>query len=199
MRRAALAAGCVALALAAGPASGGAQTPAPGTIVPTFQLDAKGDVRGPLDVVRVAMSRRENGRLRGEIDMRRAWGAAHLGPRDSVCLRLYVGAEPDAEPPTHLVCITAPREGEALVGRVLRNRANGLPRTVGEAVVTRPRARTAYVRFPQSAIGRPASLEFAAESVTHGPRCPAAVGCRDLAPDAPATRTLRLRPEPPPG
>ena len=34
-------------------------------IEPTFQLDRKKDVRGPLDVVRVAMSKRVDGSLRG--------------------------------------------------------------------------------------------------------------------------------------
>jgi hypothetical protein len=179
-----------ALALALAPAAGDAQE-----IVPTFQLDAKGDVRGPLDVTRVALSRRPGGRLRGEVTMRRAWGAAKLDARDSVCLKLYTGAEPDAEPPDYLVCMTAPREGEALAGRVLRNRANGLPRVVATAIVTRPTARTAYVRFTQAAIGRPDVLEFSAESLTHGPRCPAGVGCMDVAPEAPATRTFRLRPD----
>jgi hypothetical protein len=189
----ALPAALIALALL--PAAGAAQAPAPGTIVPTFQLDAKGDVRGPLDLVRVAMSRREDGSLRAELTMRRVWGAADLGARDSVCVKLYVAAEPDAEPPEYLVCVTAPREGERLMARVLRNRANGLPRTVADATVARPTGRTAHVGFTQRAIGRPASVRFSAESLTHGERCPAGVGCMDLAPDAPATRMFRLRPD----
>jgi hypothetical protein len=186
------AAAAAILALALLPAAASGQEP--GRIVPTFQLDAKRDVRGPLDLVRVAMSRRPDGRLRGEVTMRRAWGAAELQARDSVCLKLYVAAEPDAEPPEYLVCITAPREGDRLIGRVLRNRANGLPRTVARATVTRPSGRTAFLRFTQRAIGRPASVRFSAESLTHGERCPAGVGCMDVAPDAPATRMFRLRP-----
>ena len=184
------------LALALVPASAPAQDQ---RIIPTFQLDRRGDVRGPLDIVRVAMSRRADGRLRGDVTMRRAWGAPDLGPRDSVCLKLYVEAEPDAEPPEYLVCVTAAADGERLVGRVLRNRANGLPRTVARAAVARPGARTVYLRFTQASIGRPAALEFAAESLTRGPRCPAGTGCADLAPDAPDTRTLRLRPGTSPG
>ena len=54
-----------------------------------------------------------------------------------------------------IVCMTAPAQGDALVGRVLRNRANGLPRTLAPATVSRPSARTAFVRFAQSAIGPP--------------------------------------------
>jgi hypothetical protein len=181
----------LALALLPAAAASGQE---PGRIVPTFQLDAKGDVRGPLDLVRVAMSRRPDGRLRADLTMRRAWGAVDFEARDSVCLKLYVAAEPDAEPPEYLVCVVPGREGDALVGTVLRNRANGLPRTVATATVTRPGPRTAYVRFRQRAIGRPESVRFSAESLTHGERCPAGVGCLDVAPDAPATRMLRLRP-----
>ena len=186
-----------ALALALAPAAGQAQDG--DRIVPTFQLDAMGDVRGPLDVTRVALSRRPGGRLRGDVTMRRAWGAAQLEARDSVCLKLYTRAAPDAEPPDYLVCMTAPKEGERLAGRVLRNRANGLPRVVATATVTRPTARTAHVSFTPAAIGRPASFEFSAESLTHGSRCPAGVGCVDVAPEAPATRTFRLRPGTSPG
>jgi len=186
-----------AVALALAPAAGQAQEG--DRIVPTFQLDAKRDVRGPLDLTRIALSRRPDGRLRGEVTMRRAWGSDDLGARDSVCLKLYMQAQPDAEPPDYLVCVTAPKEGRALAGRVLRNRANGLPRLVATAFVTRPTARTAYLRFTQASIGRPAAFEFSAESLTHGTRCPAGIGCMDVVPEAPGTRTFRLRPDTSPG
>jgi hypothetical protein len=161
-------------------------------IVPTFQLDRKRDVRGPLDIVRVAMSTREDGSLRGEVTMRRAWEIADIGPGGSVCLKLYVKAQPDAQPPDYLVCVAPPAEGEALSGRVMRNRSNGLPRTVAAAVVTRPTRRTVYFSFEPSAIRRPAALDFAGESVWRGERCPRATGCTDLGPDAPAARHFRL-------
>jgi hypothetical protein len=162
-------------------------------IEPTFQLDRKKDVRGPLDIVRVAMSTRLDGTLRGEVTMRRPWETASLGAGGSICLKLYVRAQPDAQPPEHLVCATPPADGEALVGRVLRTRSNGRPSTVAEAVVARPTARTVYLSFEPSAIRRPARLEFAGESLWRGPRCPRTTGCADLAPDAPAARDFRLR------
>ena len=162
-------------------------------IEPTFQLDRKKDVRGPLDVVRVAMSTRTDGSLRGELTMRRAWEAADVGPRGRLCLKLYVEAAPDAEQPEYLVCATPNATGLDLVGKVLRNRSNGLPRTVGDAIVTRPTARTAFFSFDPSLIRRPAKLRFAGESVWRGAKCPHAAGCTDLAPDAPGAREFRLR------
>ena len=161
-------------------------------IEPTFQLDRKRDVRGPLDVVRVAMSKRTDGSLRGELTMRRAWEDSDLED-GSLCLRLYVKTDPEAQAPEYLVCATQGRAGATLAGKVLRNRASGLPRTVGEAVVARPTARTIHLGFDPSAIRSPAELRFAGESVWRGPRCPRATGCTDLAPDAPDARDFRLR------
>ena len=161
-------------------------------IIPTYQLDRKRDVRGPLDIVRVAMSNRPDGSLRGEVTMRRAWKTSDMGPGGSVCLKLYVKAQPDAQPPDYLVCVSPPVEGVPLTGRVLRNRANGLPKTVGVATVTRPTRRTVYLRFRPSAIRKPAALDFAGESVWRGKRCPPATGCTDLGPDAPDARHFRL-------
>jgi hypothetical protein len=162
-------------------------------IQPTFQLDRKHDVRGPLDIVRVAMSTRTDGSLRGELTMRTRWETADVGPRGSLCLKLYVKADPAAqEEPEYLVCATPPAGGDALTGRVLRNRANGLPRTIGDAVVARPTARTVYLSFDPSLIRRPPKLRFAGESVWRGAKCPRAAGCSDLAPDAPGARDFRL-------
>jgi hypothetical protein len=162
-------------------------------VEPTFQLDRKKDVRGPLDIVRVAMSTRADGSLRGELTMRRGWETGDVGTGGSLCLKLYVRAEPDASPPEYLVCATAPVEGDELVGRVLRNRANGLPRTLGPATLTRPTARTIYFNWDAALIRRPATLEFAGESVRRARRCPRTMGCADLAPDAPDAREFRLR------
>ena len=163
-------------------------------IEPTFQLDRKKDVRGPLDIVRVAMSKRVDGSLRGEITMRKAWEDADL-EGGSLCLRFYVKADPESQAPEYLACATPGPNGGTLDGRVLRNRSNGLPRTVGGAVVTRPTARTAHFGFDPGLIRNPAQLRFSGESVWRGPRCPRAAGCRDLAPDAPDAREFRLRRE----
>jgi hypothetical protein len=161
-------------------------------IEPTFQLDRKRDVRGPLDVVRVAMSKRTDGSLRGELTMRKAWEDADLED-GSLCIRLYVKTDPESQVPEYLVCATQGRNGGTLVGKVLRNTANGAPRTVGDAVVARPTARTIHLGFDPSSIRSPAKLRFAGESVWRGPRCPRASGCTDLAPDAPGARDFRLR------
>lgn len=172
-------------------------------IIPTFRKDSATDGRGALDIVRVAMARQTDGRLRGEVTMEKAWTTADLrsaaGPSGSVCITLHTVREPGADPPDWLVCATAPKAGETLRGRVLRDRANGLPRQVAAATVTRPTARTIYLRFAQSAIDRPARVRFAAEAVTRGRRCPRPLGCRDVAPDAPATGNLPLRSTAPSG
>ena len=172
-------------------------------IIPTFRKDSATDGRGALDIVRVAMSRQIDGRLRGEVTMEKAWTTAALrsaaGPSGSICLTLSTTREPGADPPDWLVCATPPKQGEELHGRVLRDRANGLPREVAAATVTRPTARTVYLRFAQSAIGRPASVRFAAETVTRARSCPRPLGCRDTAPDAPTTGNLTLRSTAPSG
>ena len=175
-------------ALAAGVA--GAQ----GRLQPTFAKDLRGDAGGgPLDVVRVALGRTSDGKLRGEITMAAPWRNSDLRPGGSICLRLYSRRAPDAQVPDHLVCATPVAEGEALAGRVLRERANGLPAPAGRASVSRPTGRTVFLKFAQTAIGKPSRLTFSAEAVTRGDGCRAPLGCRDLAPDAPGARELRLR------
>jgi hypothetical protein len=172
-------------------------------IIPTFRKDSATDGRGALDIVRVAMSRGEDGRLRGEVTMEKGWSTGDLrsatGPTGSICLTLYTKRAPGSDPADWLVCVTPEREGDALRGRVLRDRANGLPRQVAAATVTRPTARTVYLRFSQSAIDRPTSVRFAAESVTRARRCPQPLGCRDTAPDAPTTGKITLRSTAPSG
>jgi hypothetical protein len=172
-------------------------------IIPTFRKDSAMDGRGPLDIVRVAMSNRANGSLRGDVTMEKPWSTSDLrsatGPSGSICLLLFTKREPGADPADWLVCATPPTEGDALRGRVLRDRGNGLPRRVGTVTVTRPSSRTVHFRFAPSAIGRPASVRFAAEAVTRGRRCPQALGCRDTAPDAPTTGSLALRSTAPSG
>jgi hypothetical protein len=172
-------------------------------IIPTFRKDSPRDGRGALDIVRVAMSRQVDGRLRGEVTMEKAWTANDLrtatGPTGSICLTLYTTREPGSDPADWLVCVTPEREGDALRGRVLRDRANGLPRQVAAVTVTRPTARTVYLRFAQSAIDRPTNVRFAAEAITRAARCPKPLGCRDTAPDAPTTGNLTLRSTTPSG
>jgi hypothetical protein len=164
---------------------------------PSFQKDSASDGRGKLDLVRVALGPRGDGTLRGELTMEKGWTAADLregpGPSGSVCLQLYTKRVPGDDPPDYLVCATPAPAGEKLRGRVLRDRSNGLPRQVAAATVTRPTARTVYLRFSPTAIDRPAVIRFAGEAVTRAAKCPRPLGCRDTAPDAPGTRNLTLR------
>ena len=164
---------------------------------PSFQKDSARDGRGKLDIVRVAMARGSDGRLRGEVTMEKAWTTADLregaGPSGSICLQLYITRVPGEDPADYLVCATPAPDGDELRGRVLRDRSNGLPRQVGAATVTRPTERTVYLRFAQTAIDEPAVIEFAGEAVTRAAKCPKPLGCRDTAPDAPMTRNLTLR------
>jgi hypothetical protein len=162
-------------------------------IEPTFQLDRKKDVRGPLDIVRVAMSKRPDGSLRGELTMRRAWEDADVGA-GSLCLRFHVKTDPSSQAPEYLACATLAADG-TLAGRVLRNSARALPRTVGGAFVARPTARSVHFGFDPGLLRNPAELRFSGESVWRGSRCPASTACRDLAPDAPGARKFRLRRE----
>jgi hypothetical protein len=165
---------------------------------PSFQKDSASDGRGKLDLVRVALGPREDGQLRGELTMEKAWTTADLraggGPSGSICLQLWVVRVPGNEPPDYLVCATPAATGDELRGRVLRDRSNGLPRQVGAAIVTRPTARTVYLRFAQPSIDRDTEVQFAGEAVTRAAKCPRPLGCRDTAPDAPATRNLTLHP-----
>jgi hypothetical protein len=170
---------------------------------PSFVKDSPNDGRGKLDLVRVALGPRADGRLRGELTMEKAWTTADLrssaGPAGSICLQLYTKGVPGEDPPDFLVCASPEASGENLRGRVLRDRANGLPRQVGAVTVSRPTTRTVYLRFDQVAIDRPASVRFAGEAVTRAAKCPKPLGCRDTAPDAPGTRNLTLHSTSPSG
>jgi hypothetical protein len=187
VRRAGLTLLVLAAVLAAGVAT------AQETVKPTFQKDGRGDAGGgPLDIVRVAVARTSDGKLRGELTMAADWNTAAVGTGGSLCLRVYARRSADADVPDHLVCAT-PGEGSDLTGRVLRDRANGLPIPTESATVSRPTRRTIYFRFSQTAIGKPARIRLSGETVTRGEGCPAPLGCRDLAPAAPGALTLRLR------
>jgi hypothetical protein len=163
--------------------------------------DVEGDAAGGLDIVRVGLGLGRDGRLRGEVTMASEWTTAQLrggaGAPASICLRLYVDRDPRAEPPEWLVCATPRATGEDLVARVLRDRANGPPIRVADAVAVRPTKRTLYLRFKRSSIGNPARLRFSVEAVVPGPGCRAPLYCRDTGPNAPATVALQLhRPTP---
>jgi hypothetical protein len=160
---------------------------------PQAATDAKGDVRSPLDLTRVALARGSDGRLRATLTLAASWAGKDLltetGNPGSLCVKAWTTAAPPDVTPDYLVCATAEADGD-LRGSILKARANKLPERTGGADVSRPSARTVTLRFSQTAIGRPATLHAAAEATR--PDCPRG-SCIDLAPDAPKTLTLKLR------
>lgn len=164
---------------------------------PVVVKDAAGDAAtGALDVTRVQLGRSADGRLRGVITTSGPWRTGDLvardgGPPGSLCLRLYTAAGTvEGAVPTHLACVSADRAGRRLRGVVLRERPNALPERSGTAVVSRASTRSVVLRFSQSAIGRPATVRFAAESLRAG--C-IRTSCVDAAPDGQKVGTLKLR------
>lgn len=170
-------------------------TIAPAATAPDTQAatDPKADVRSPLDLTRVAISRAADGRLRASLTVAAAWTGSDLqsesGPPGSLCLKAWTTTEPPDTTPDYLICTTANADG-ALRGSILKQRANKLPERTGGADVSRPSPRTVTLRFSQTAIGKPATLYVAGETVRPG--CPRG-SCIDLAPDAPKTLKLVLR------
>ena len=104
-------------------------------IIPTFRKDSATDGRGALDIVRVAMSRGVDGP-----PARRGHDGEGAGPRPTCApprarrgrsaSRSTRRASRAPIPPTGSSARRRRREGEELRGRVLRDRANGLPRQV---------------------------------------------------------------------
>lgn len=164
---------------------------------PVVVKDDAGDAAsGALDVTRVQLGRSSDGRLRGVITTAEPWKTGDLvardgGPPGSLCLRLYAtGEKVDGAVPSHLACVSADRAGRRLRGVVLRERPNALPERAGALAVSRASTRSIVLRFAQSAIGRPATVRFAAESLRAG--C-VRTSCVDAAPDAQTVGTLKLR------
>ena len=184
------AAGACALALLPGAARVGAQAELPsGAIVVRDPVDTAAG----LDLTRVQLGRAADGRLRAALTLASAWRMQDLpaddGPPGSLCLRMWTETEGQAASPDRLLCVTADKGGRHLRGSIMAERGGALER-VAEATLARSSARTVTARFSQSAIGRPASVRFAAEATTPG--C-ARTTCIDTAPNAPAVATLTLR------
>jgi hypothetical protein len=190
-RRLAVAAfGSCVLALLPGAARVGAQTELPsGAIVVRDPVDTAGG----FDLTRVQLGRAADGRLRAALTLASAWKMRDLpaedGPPGSLCLRMWTGTEGLAAAPDRLLCVTADKGGRHLRGSIMVERDGALER-IAEVGLARSSARTVTARFSQSAIGRPASVRFAAEATTPG--C-ARTTCIDTAPNAPAVATLTLR------
>jgi len=158
--------------------------------------DPAGDVgTGGLDATRVSVGRAPDGRIRASVTMGAPWAPRDLladsGPPGSICLRAWLGGRrPSASQPDYLVCATVAANNERLKASVFRERAGQLPERVAGASATKPSARTAVLRFGQSALGRPAVLRFAVETAPGG--C-ARLSCVDTAPDAPRSARVALR------
>lgn len=156
--------------------------------------DRRGETHGPLDIVRVALGPTPDDVLVGQVTMAGRWSADELrapaGAQGSLCFELYVRRTAGEDPPDYLACATPAATGDAFVGRVLRNRADGLPRTIADAEVRRLSRRTLELRFAAQAIGSPARVAYEVETATYGRRCPRPQGCLDASPEI---RPARLR------
>ena len=186
-RFAVAAGGLAALALTAGAPA--AQAPSP-----TVVKDAKDAGAGAPDLTRVQVGLTSDRRLRAALTTAVGWVAKDLlakeGPPGSLCLRLWTVTKPGAAPPDYLVCVTARQDGETTRGTVFKTKAGEQPTRVAGAIVGRTSERTVTLRFSQTAVGRPATVRFAAEATKPG--C-ARVSCVDTAPDAPKTATFKVR------
>jgi hypothetical protein len=157
--------------------------------------DATGDVaKNPMDIVRVSLGRASNGELRGSLTAAAAFSAKAMVAKDgipgSACLRLWTKTKPGATPPDYLVCATAEKDGKGLAGSVLQERAGTTPVRVGPAHVSRSTSHNITLRFGQSLVGRPATIDFAGETIPGG--CDR-ITCTDTAPEDGKVARFRLR------
>jgi hypothetical protein len=151
------------------------------------------DTAGGLDLTRVQLGRAPDGRLRAALTLAAPWRMRDLpadeGPPGSLCLRMWTTTTDPGTFPDFLLCVTADARGRHMRGDLLVERDGALQRVTGVALA-RSSLRTVVARFAQSAIGRPASVRFAAEATPPG--CPRPA-CVDTAPNAPTLATLTLR------
>jgi hypothetical protein len=157
--------------------------------------DPSGDVaKNPMDIVRVSLGRASNGELRGSLTTAAVFSVKSMVAKDgipgSVCLRLWTTTKPGDAPPDYLVCATAGKDGKSLDGSVLQEREGTTPVRAGAAHVSRSSKRNITLRFGQSRVGRPATIDFAGETVPAG--CDR-ITCMDSAPDDGDTARFRLR------
>jgi hypothetical protein len=151
------------------------------------------DTPGGFDLTRVQLGRAPDGRLRAALTLAAPWRMRDLpadeGPPGSLCLRMWTKTTDPGTFPDYLLCITADARARHMRGDLLVER-DGALQAVARVVLARSSLRTVVARFPQSAIGRPASVRFAGEATPPG--CPRPA-CVDTAPNVPAVATLTLR------
>lgn len=178
---------CAALAAGAGAAAWAQST--------STSVRDSADVReGTPDIRRVSLARASDGRLRATVSLAQDWKPSDLiarsGPPGSICLRMWTESDPPDTVPDRMACVTAEKGGKTLRGTIVRERPNQLPERIANAVVSRPSKRSVAMRFSQTAVGRPARIDFSAEATRAG--C-IRVSCIDTAPNAPKVAVLRLR------
>jgi hypothetical protein len=183
-----LVAGCVALlALAAG-------APAADTPSPTVVKDAKDAVAAAPDLTRAQLGLASDRRVRIALTLAVPWQPKDLvaseGPPGSLCVRLWTVTKPSAAPPDYLVCATTRADSETMRGTVFKTQPGEELAKAGPAIVGRTSDRTMTLRFSQTLIGRPKTIDFIAEATKPG--C-IRVSCVDTAPEAPKTATFRVR------
>jgi hypothetical protein len=178
-------------------AGGGAALAPAATFKPRTRAvnDATGDVKStPMDLVRVSLGRASNGELRASLTTAAPFTAASMVAEDgipgSACLRLWTKTKAGGTPPDYLVCATAAKDGKSFDASVLQERTGSTPVRVGPARVTRSSARNITLRFGQSRVGKPATIDFAGESIAPGCDRPA---CTDTAPEDGKVARFRLR------
>ena len=186
-RRSLLAACVVVLALAAA-------APAADTPSPTVVKDAKDAVAGAPALTRAQLGLSSDRRVRIALTLAAPWQPKDLvapeGPPGSLCARLWTVTKPGATPPDFLVCATARADGETMRGTVFKTQPGEELSRVGVAIVGRTSDRTMTLRFSQTLVGRPRTIDFIAEATKPG--C-TRVSCVDTAPEAPKTATFRVR------
>jgi hypothetical protein len=164
---------------------------------PVVVRDAAADVSAKaLDLSRISLGRSPDGRLRVSMTMQSPWSPRDLlahdgGTPGSVCLRLWTGSKkPSTSVPDYLVCATTAADNETLKGSVLKERDGQLPAATAGAAASKPSARTAVLRFAQTAVGRPSVVRFGVEARPAGCN---RLDCVDTAPDAPKFARLAVR------
>jgi hypothetical protein len=180
--------GCAAvLALAA--AAPAAETPSPVVV-----KDAKDATAGAPDLTRAQIGLASDRRVRFALTLAVPWQPKDLiageGPPGSLCVRLWTVTKPGTTPPDYLVCATTRVDGETMRGTVFKTAAGEQMTRAGVAIVGRTSDRTMTLRFSQTVVGRPKTIDFIAEATKPG--C-MRVSCVDTAPEAPKTATFRLR------
>ena len=186
-RRSLLAGGLATLALAAA-------APAADTPSPTVVKDPKDAVAGAPDLTRAQLGLSSDHRIRIALTLAAPWQPKDLiageGPPGSLCVRMWTVTKPGATPPDYLVCATSRADGETLRGTVFKTQPGEDLARAGPAIVGSTSDRTMTLRFSQSVVGRPKTIDFIAEATKPG--C-TRVSCVDTAPEAPKTATFRVR------